>query len=88
MLRKMGLLLILASLCVSLLFTVGCAPKGTKTETMTELEEARAACESARATAKDLELRRMDLEEEKEAKEAELAKLIAERDALKKKKVK
>ncbi len=88
MLRKMGLLLILASLFVSLLFTVGCAPKGAKPETMTELEEARAACESARAAAKDLELKRMDLEEEKGAKEAELATLIAERDALKKKKVK
>ncbi len=85
MLRKTGFLLILASFLASSALLIGCGAKGAKPETMSELEEAKAACEAARGTAKDLELRRMDLEEELAAKKAEVAELTAERDLLKSK---
>jgi len=83
MFRNIGFLLIFACFLTSTVFITGCAPKGAKPETLTELEEAQAACEAARERAKELELRRMDLEEERAAKEARLADLTKERDALK-----
>lgn len=83
MLRKIGFLLILASFVASTALLTGCGPKGAKPETLSELEEAKAACEAARGRAKELELERMDLEEEKATKQDNLAKLTAERDALK-----
>jgi len=55
---------------VLLLF--GCGPKGASQETMDHLTEAKIACESAEARAKNIEAQRINLEEELARKQATL----------------
>jgi len=58
---------------IALLF--GCGPKGASQETIDRLNEAKIACESAEARAKNLEAEKIKLEEELAKKEAALENL-------------
>ena len=83
--KKFISLVILISLLVSFVGFIGCGPKYASKETMAELEEARDACEKAKAEVKSLETRIEDLKQEKTAKEARIVELEKQLEELKSK---
>ncbi|MCK4234117.1 hypothetical protein KAU34_05485 [candidate division WOR-3 bacterium] len=81
--KKLLILLILFSFTVSFVGFIGCGPKYASEETMTELAEAKSACEAAKAEVKSLEKQIEQLKEEKVAKEAKIIELEKQLEELK-----
>jgi peptidoglycan hydrolase CwlO-like protein len=83
MMKKLISLLVLVLFAASIMLIAGCGPKGTPKSVLDELSEAKAAAEACDAKTKDLEGKKMDLENQKSAKQAKIGALTKELEALK-----
>jgi len=81
--KKILTLLLILSFVISLMGFVGCGPKYASQETLDELEEAKSACESAKAEVKNLETQIEDLKNEIAAKEVKVTELEKQLEELK-----
>ncbi len=82
MLGRLVYVLILAGFLASLLTMGGCGPRCACSKTMSELQEAEMAAESAETRVKELEMERMSLEDKVAAMESDISELQSEREAL------
>lgn len=81
--KKILTIIILLSFLITFIGFIGCGPKSASKETMDQLEEAKSACESAKAEVKNLESQIEELKKEKTAKEAKIVELEKQLQELK-----
>lgn len=68
---------------VSIVLVFGCGPKSVSRQTLNALSSTKAAAEAAEVKAKELEQQRIQLEKEKNNREATVKKLEQELEAIK-----